>query len=148
MVILTSCSLNTKGKNIFSDQLIYGGSSEIDLVQIDYKLEDSKQQKDNSIIDQLIKKLQGIELRQLSVDEEIELFKNKEILYNISLISLQNLNHDKEPKGGHALIFSTGEIVFLDIKTMSDGRTVSYISVNKEINKREAIISFIENFKK
>ncbi|AKL95751.1 hypothetical protein CACET_c23050 [Clostridium aceticum] len=145
VVILAGCSSNTEEKIVISEQLIYGESSEMDLVQIDYKLEGSKQWKDSLIINQLMEKLQGIELRQLPVDEEIEVFKGKEILYSISLISLQNPSHGKEAKGGTVLIFSTGEIVFPDIKTMGDGRTISYINVNEEIIKREAIISFIES---
>lgn len=104
MVILVGCALNTEQSNteekiIFSDQLIYGKSNGIDLVQIDYQLESSKQWEDDLIIDRLIEQLQGIELRQLSVDEEIKLFKDKEILYTIGLISRQSPVHGKEAKG-------------------------------------------------
>jgi len=96
----------------------------------------------------LTEKLRGIELRQLPADEEIELFKDKETLYTITLISEQSPSHGKEAKGSIVLIFLTGEIVFLDIKTKGDGRTISYISVNEEISKREAILYFIESLKK
>jgi len=148
VIILVGCSSDSEKKIISSEQLIYGESNEINLVQVDYKIEESNQFQDGSVIAQLTQKLQGIELRQLLEDEEKELFKDKEILYTITLISKQSPNHGKDAKGSIVLIFLTGEIVFLDIKTMGDGRTVSYINVNEEIIKREAISSFIESLKK
>ena len=159
MVILVGCSSNTEQSNIeekifFSDQLIYGKSNVIDLVQIDYKLEgtkqweDSKQWEDVLIIDQLIEQLQGIELRQLTVDEEMALFREKEILYTISLISRQSPGFGKEAKGGVVVIFSTGELFFPDIKTMDEGRTVSFINVNEEEENMKSILSFINSLGK
>lgn len=153
IVILAGCSSNTEQSNtqekiIFSDQLIYGESNEIDLIQIDYKLEGSKQWEDVLIINQLIEQLQGIELRQLTVDEEMALFREKEILYTISLISRQSPGFGKEAKGGGVVIFSTGELFFPDIKTMGVGRTVSYININEEEEKMKSILAFINNLVK
>jgi len=133
-----------RGASCFSEQLIYGDDQIIDLVQIDYKQKDSKQWTDNIIINQLIEKLEGIALRQLTTDDEIELFTQVEILYTVHLISQQSPSHGKDTQGGVAFIFSTGEMVFSDIKTMGNGRTVSYVNVNKENSKIEALTSYIE----
>jgi hypothetical protein len=148
IVILVGCSSNNKEKTVFSEQLIYGKPDEIDLVQIDFKLESSKQFEDSSIINELFEKLKGIELRQLPVEEENKLFKEKDTLYVITLISKQSPSHGEEAKGGAVIIFSTGDIVFPDIKTMGDGRTVSYINVNRDDAKMESITSFINSLEK
>jgi len=105
VIILVGCSSDSEKKIISSEQLIYGESNEINLVQVDYKIEESNQFQDGSVIAQLTQKLQGIELRQLLEDEEKELFKDKEILYTITLISEQSPSHGKEAKGGIVLIF-------------------------------------------
>ena len=153
MVVLVGCSSNTGQSNTeekftFSDQLIYGESNEIDLVQIDYKLEGRKQWEDALVINQMIEQLQGIELRQMSAGEEMTLFEENEILYIINLISKQSPSHGKEAKGGLAFIFSTGEVIFSDLITMGVGRTVSYINVNEEEEKMESILSLINSLEK
>ncbi|MDW7670486.1 MAG: hypothetical protein SCK57_03190 [Bacillota bacterium] len=144
LVVLIGCSSYTEEQVVFSEQLIYGDEQIIDLVQIDYKLENSKQWTDSSIINQLIEKLEGIELRQLTTEDENELFTQVEILYTIHLISQQSPSNGIDAQGGVAFILSTGEIVFSDIKTMGNGRTVSYINVNKENSRIEALTSYIE----
>lgn len=144
LVVLIGCSSYTEEQVVFSEQLIYGDDQIIDLVQIDYKLEDSKQWTDSSILNQLIEKLEGIELRQLTTEDENELFTQVDILYTVHLIAQQSPSHGKDAQGGVAFIFSTGEMVFSDIKTMGNGRTVSYINVNKENSRIEALRSYIE----
>ncbi|ARE87280.1 hypothetical protein [Clostridium formicaceticum] len=42
----------------------------------------------------------------------------------------------------------TDEIVFPDIKTMADGRTISYINLYQEDVKKESIIALIEGLDK
>ena len=145
LVILTGCSSYPEEQVVFSEQLIYGDDWIIDLVQIDYKLEDSKQWTNSLIINQLIERLEGIELRQLTTEDENELFTQVEILYTIHLISQQSPSSGKDAQGGVAFILSTGEIVFSDIKTMGNGRTVSYINVNDEDVRIETLISNIES---
>ena len=144
LVVLIGCSSYTEEQVVFSEQLIYGNAHIIDLTQIDYKLEDSKQWTDSSILNQLIEKLEGIELRQLTTEDENELFTQVEILYTIHLISQQSPSNGIDAQGGVAFILSSGEMVFSDIKTMGNGRTVSYINVNKDNSRIEALTSYIE----
>lgn len=146
-VILIGYSLNKVEKTIFSEQLIYGELNEIDFAQIDYNSEASKQFHDSGVISQIIENMKGVELKQLSVEEEIELFQNEEIFYTITLSSKQSPCAGEEAKGGTVIIFATGEMVFPDIRTMNSGRTISYINVDKEDDKKEFIIAFIKNLK-
>ncbi|OGO79291.1 MAG: hypothetical protein A2Y23_06665 [Clostridiales bacterium GWB2_37_7] len=143
IVIFAGCSIETEGKTVLSERLIYGTSNEIDLVQIDYMQESSKQFDDREIIELIIEKMQRIKLRQLQVEEERTLFEDKEVTYTVTLTSKQNPIHGEEAKGGVVIFFSTGEIVFPDIKTMGNGRTVSYISTDVDDDKKQSIISFL-----
>jgi len=48
VIILVGCSSNTEKTTVFSGQLIYGESNEINLVQVDYKMKESNQYQDST----------------------------------------------------------------------------------------------------
>ncbi|MGV8146757.1 MAG: hypothetical protein ACLKAK_12535 [Alkaliphilus sp.] len=136
--LLVGCYSKIEEKTVQSDELIYFQAEEISLVQIETK-QDRMQLEDIKTIGQLVEKLQGIELRRLSVEEEMNFFTDKEIRHIINFIS------DQDELVGAVFVFTTGEMVFPDVKTMhTEERTVSYIN-EKEMNEKfESIVSLIE----
>ena len=147
-IIVVSALMGCGPKEIAftSENIIYGKAEEIDILQIDFAAGDILKSEDNKVISQLMTMLKGVELRELSVDEEKELFFSQDIYCAITMLS-KDKAYGQDAKGVMALIFSSGEMVYADIKTMGTERTKSYVNVRDVKKKNENIVNFIKGLK-
>jgi hypothetical protein len=140
VIIMSGCTTNN-AQTIMSEELITSNIDDIDMIQIDYSKQESKQFVDKEVISSIYKSLCNMEMDKFSIKEEGSLIENTEILYSIVFIS-------QEKVVGSAILFITGDIVMHDITTMNGSEgTQPYIYNNPNNEKLEDIKSIIEQLK-
>ena len=136
--ILSGCSskIEVMAKNVFIANL-----TDIDLIQIDYEQESSKQTTDKELINEIYKNIIDIKLEKLSIDKENALMQNNKVIYSIVFISEHNVV-------GSVMVFPKGIIYMPDIATLGNNqRTVSYVHYNFDNQRLQNLISIFEKLK-
>lgn len=115
--------------------------------------------KDKGQIAIMVGLLKNIEVKELSLKQEKEIFKNakawsQNVKYQISLVSTKEVNNDAPSDSfkGVITILSDGNILFSDPKTLTskDGkvkRTISYLSTKKQSETISQIEKIVEKNK-
>ncbi|MDF2545112.1 MAG: hypothetical protein K0R93_10 [Anaerosolibacter sp.] len=140
IIVLSGCATNNT-HTIMSENLITTKLEDIDMAQIDNQNQGAKQTQDREMISNLYEFLHGIEMQELTAEQENVLMKNAEIMYFISLMSNKDIV-------GSAMILKTGDLIMYDIETMKSGkRTQAYIHYDLNDEMLEKIIKLTDSIK-
>lgn len=140
IIVFSGCDKNN-AQTIMSENLITTKLEDIDMAQIDNQKQGSKQTVDREILSNLYESLNGIEMQELTAEQENVLMKNAEIMYFILLMSNKDIV-------GSAMILKTGDIIMYDIETMKSGkRTQAYIHYDLNNEMLEKIIKLTDLIK-
>lgn len=137
VIVLNACT--PKSTNVvLSEELIIANVDDIKTIQIDRVHESSKLITDKEIISKIYKLLSGINMEILSVNQETSLMQSNMLSYSLIFMSEQKVV-------GSIMIFSSGDIIFIDTNTaITDKRTVSYIHYKLDNQK---LLSILEQMK-